>query len=165
MKKMMKMVLCAVLAMLLVLAPMEAFAATSVKIYRVNTDQLRVHSTPEQGTANVKTKFSVGTRVFYLGKGSGRASGWWKVRSEYGVTGYVYKDYLSYSTTAPLSRIYRATSSARVYKKASTSAGRVTTLGKNQHVIVVATKGNWAAIRTLSGKQGFVKTSALRKAS
>ena len=163
MKKWMKLVLCTVLAMLFVLAPMEAMAQT-VKIYRVNADLVRVHSTAAQGLENVIGKLRLGTKVFYLGHGKGGAAGWWRVRSDHGLTGYVYKTYLSYYGATTVSKVYQATGSAYVYKKASTKAGRVATLTRNEHVIVYATKGNWAAIATLSGKQGFVKKSVLKKA-
>ena len=56
------------------------------------------------------------------------------------------------------------TSSAKVYKKASTHSSKKTTLSKGQHVIVYQVKGNWAYIKTLGGTGGFVKKSALKKA-
>ena len=55
-------------------------------------------------------------------------------------------------------------SKVKAYKKATTSSGRATTLGKGQLVIVYQVKGNWAYIKTLGGKGGYVKTSALKKA-
>ena len=161
MKKLMRAVLCLMLATLMLAAPMEAFAATTVKIYRVNADLVRVHSTPQQGLENVIGKVRAGSKVFYLNQNK---SGWWKVRTDHGLTGYIWKDYLGYYGATTLNRVYQATSSAYVYKKASTGAKKLTTIGKNEHVIVYATKGNWAAIATLSGTQGYVKKSALKKA-
>ena len=160
MRKWMKAFVSLVLVMLLVAAPLEAMAAT-VKIYRVNGDLVRVHSTAKQGLTNVVGKLRKGSKVFYLGK----TGGWWRVRSDRGLTGYVYNTYLSYYKSADLSRVYRTTGSTYVYKKASTGAKKIVTLAKYEHVIVLATKGSWAAIETLYGKKGFVKLNKLRKAS
>lgn len=159
MKRFMKAVLCLVLTMLFVMAPLEAMAATT-KIYTINADKVRVHSTAKQGLDNVITKLRKGTKVAYLGTSS---RGWMKVRTERGVEGYVYKTYLSYNGAAKSSNLYKVKSSTRVYKKNSTKSGRVTTLAKNEVVVVYATKGEWAAIETLSGKRGFIKKSQLKK--
>lgn len=164
MKKMMRVVICTVLALMFIMAPMEAMAKT-VNIYRVNADLVRVHSTPKNGLSNVTAKLRAGTKVFYLGRGKGSAACWWKVRSDHGVTGYVYKDFLSYYGATTLNRVYKATKAAYVYKGMSTGSGKVTSISRNEHVIVYSAKGNWVAIATLSGKQGYVKKSVLKKAS
>lgn len=166
MKKFMRTIVCLLLVSLFVAAvPMEAFAAAkTVKIYRVTADYLRLRSQPRQGD-NILTKLRKGSKVFFLAEGTGSARGWYRVRSDHGMVGYVYKDYLSYYGATTTSRVYQATGSAKVYRKASTKASRVTTLGRNEHVIVYSTGGSWAFIATLTGKTGYVKKSSLRKAS
>ena len=102
-----------------------------------------------------------GERVFYLGK---TKEAFMYVRTSKGKVGYMYKGFLDSYGAANKSQVYYAKKSVKVFKKASTSSGKVTKLSKNQHVIVYNTKGSWAYIKTLSGKGGYVKTSALKKA-
>ena len=160
-----KAVVCMLLAMLMVVAPLEASAASkTVKILKVNSDYVRMRSEPEAGD-NVKAKLRKNSKVFYLGE-SKKAKGWYKVRTDHGSIGWVYKDFLSSYGAAKLSSIYVAKSSKLyVYKRASNKSTRLTVLSKNQHVIVHSTSGSWAYIQTLSGTNGYVLKSGLKKAS
>ncbi len=150
------------MVLLFVVAPLEAMAASrTVKIYTVNADYVRVHSTAQQGD-NVIAKTRRGSKVFYLGK----SGNWWRVRTDRGVTGYMYKDYLTYYGATTLNRVYQANaSSVKVYKRAYAGSSRVATLSKNEHVVVYSVSGNWAYVATMSGKTGYVRKSALKKAS
>ncbi len=159
-------ILTAILAVLLIvsilLAPMSAMAASKsmVQILKVNVDGARLRSGPSSDYG-VITSLDKGSKVLYCGKQKNSFS---YVCTAYGRKGYIFRDYLTAYGAAYSSQIYRAKKKVKVYKKATTGSGRATTLGKGQHVIVYQTKGSWAYIKTLGGKGGYVKKSALSKA-
>lgn len=144
-------------------APLSASAAgrTKVKILRVTEEGARVRSGPSSAY-EVITSVKKGSRVFYLGKTTDSFA---YVRTGKGVVGYMYKGFLKSYGTAYKDQIYYCNkNSAKVCKKPSSSSGRVATLSKNSHVIVYSVSGKWAYIKTLGGKGGYVRKSALTKA-
>ena len=160
-------VLLAVLSVLLVvstlLAPVSALAASkkkSVPIMQVTVDGARVRKGPSSDY-DVIVSVKNGAKLFYLGKGK---DSFYKVRTDHGVVGYMYKGFLKSYGACYQSQVYYASKKVKVYKKASTHSSRKTTLSKGQHVIVYQVKGSWAYIKTLGGKGGYVKKSALKKA-
>lgn len=157
-------VLSVVLLLTMVVAPFSASAASSnktVKILKVTVDGARVRSGPSSAY-EVKTSVNKGGKVFYLGKIKDSFA---YVRTEKGVVGYMYKGFLKSYGAAYRYQIYYSTKGGiKVCKKASSSSSRVARLSKNQHVIVYQVKGNWAYIKTLSGKGGYVRKSVLKKA-
>ena len=155
--------LALVIAMLAAMAivPAGASAASKIQILKVVVDGARVRQGPSSAYS-VKTSVKKGGKVFYLGK---MKNSFAYIRTSGGTQGYMYKGFLkSYGVTYRDQVYYCAKKSAKVYKKASTSSKRVTTLDKYQHVIVYQTKGSWAYIKTLGGTGGYVKKSALKKA-
>ena len=161
-RRFLTMILAALLVVSTLLAPVSAVAASKsmVQILKVNVDGARLRSGPSSDYG-VLTSLDKGSKVIYLGKQSNSFS---YVCTAYGRKGYIFRDYLTSYGAAYSSQIYRAKKKVKAYKKASTSSSRVTTLGKGQLVIVYQTKGNWAYIKTLGGKGGYVKKSALSKA-
>lgn len=160
--RVLKMVLAVLLVASMLMAPMSALAASksTVQILKVNVDGARLRRGPSSAY-DVITSLDKGTKVFYMNK---QKDSFCYVCTAYGVRGYVFRDYLSSYGAAYTNQIYYAKSSTKVYKKASTGSGKVTSLGKGQHVIVYQTRGSWAYIKTLGGKGGYVKTSSLKKA-
>ena len=156
-KKLLRLLLCAILIATTVLTPVSALAANS-KILIVNVDGARLRN----GGSHTKiiTSLKKGTRVVYSGKHDGSM---YLVRASNGKKGYIYKRYLSAYGAAPSKKIYVCRSRTTVYKRASTSAHHVTRLAKGTTVIVYETRGSWAYIRTLSGRAGYVKKSNLKK--
>lgn len=159
-------ILLAVMLAATAFMPVGALAASSSKnrkkiiyIISIDNDGTRVRSTPRGGDLdNVMTSLKKGTRLFYLGT----EGAWYKVCSEFSTTtGYVYKGYTSYYGAVALDSIYRCDGSTRMYKRASTSSKRVTTLKDGQFVIVYAVSGKWAYVHTISGYKGYVRTSSL----
>ena len=163
--KLRKAIVCMVMALMFALPLNVAQAAPkTVQIMKVTADYVRVRSEPKQGD-NVLTRVRKNSKVFYIGA-SKTARGWYKIRTDHGTIGYLYKDYLRSYGAAKLSNIYMVKSSSlSMYKKPKTNSGRVTTLGRNEHVIVYEIQGSWAYVRTLSGKGGFVKVGSLKKAA
>lgn len=156
-RKLLMLLLCAILIASTVLAPVSALAATS-KILIVNVDGARLRNGGNH--KKILTSLKKGSRVVYSGTHDGSM---YLVRASNGKKGYIYKRYLSAYGAAPSKKVYYTTKKIPLYRHASTSARRVTRLDKGTTVIVYETKGSWAYVRTLSGRAGYVKKSYLKK--
>lgn len=155
-------VLVVVMLASMVVMPVSASAASKVQILRVTVDRARLRSGPSTAYEKI-TSLSKGSKVFYLKK---MKDSFAYVCTGSGLKGYVYRGYLERYGVVYTYQVYRCNkSTAFVYKKNSTSSSKVTRLTKNQHVVVYQVQGSWAYIRTLGGKAGYVKKSALTKAS
>ena len=157
-KRILMLMLCVLLIASTVLAPISAMAASTSSILIVNVDGARLRG----GTnlTRIITSLRKGTRVVYNGKHIGSM---YYVRAENGKKGYVYKRYLSAYGAASSKKVYGVTRKTYLYKRASSSSRHVARLAKGTTLIVYKTKGNWAYVRTLTGKAGYVKTSYLRR--
>ena len=164
-RKFLRMTMCLLLVATMLFAHMSASAASSkkvVQILKVTADGARVREGPSSDY-DVITSVREGDTVFYLNKNK---AAFCYVRTSKGQIGYMYKGFLKAYGAARLDQIYYCTdSNVRVYRRASTGASRVTTLSKYQHVLVYQTRGNWAYIKTMTGKGGFVKLSSLKSAT
>ena len=153
--------LTVVLLASMAIMPVSASAAKKVTILTVTADGARVRKGPSS-SYDVLTSVKKGGKLFYLGKTKNSFA---YVRTSTGTVGYMYKGFLKTYGSCYKSQVYYCTKKANMYKKASSSSSRVAKLSKNQHVIVYQVSGNWAYIKTLGGKGGFVKKSVLKKAS
>lgn len=165
MRKFFRVMLCMLLMLTMtVLAPVAApsttaHAASSMQIMKTNVEGGRLRKGPSS-EYDVITTLDKGEKVFYSGKTKNAFS---YVCTESGKVGYIYKGFLSkYGTVRTSSIYYTRGKNVRLYKKPSTSASRVTTLRKQQFVIVYKKAGNWAYIRTLEGKAGYIQLSKIR---
>ncbi len=157
MKRLTAALLCAFL-ILSFLAPGSALAKSkTVYILNVENDGARMRKEPNSASDNVEVSLRKGTKVFYLAK----SGAWYKVRSEYGPSGWVYKGYLKYYGAVSLSSVYIVSAKTPVYKKTNSGAKKTTTFSKKQFVIVRTGNKNWAYIYTLSGTSGYVQTPRL----
>ena len=156
------MVVAALLVASMLIAPVSALAASkkTVQILQVNVDGARLRKGPGS-SYDVVTSVKNGAKVFYLGT---EKSSFYKVRTDHGAVGYMYKGFLKSYGACYKDQVYYATKKTKAYKKASTHSSSKATLSKGQHVIVYQVKGNWAYIKTLGGTGGYVKKSALKKA-
>ena len=150
--------LCLMLIISLLAAPVGASAASKdiVKIKKINTNA-RLRTGP--GNYSWSKILKKGTRVI-VGK---KTNAFYYVKTSGGETGYIYEKYLSDYGAVNNKQVYSAIKAAKVYKKPSTSSKKITTLKAGQYVFVYAVKGNWAYVKTMSGKGGFMKTSVLVK--
>ena len=136
------------------LAPVSASAAGGViQIARVTADGARLRAATEGKP--VITNLRRGERVFYLNKMIGSMC---YVCTSRGQRGYVYKGYLTAYGAVQASQIYYSTTTTAAY---NTSGKRIGTLGRHHFVIVYETRGNWAYVKTMSGRGGVVKLSDL----
>lgn len=155
--------LCAVLIATAVM-PIACETAQAKKrvvyILKVNTDGARVRKKPKAGDeGNITVSLPKGMKVFYLGK----KDAMYKICSEFGNVGYTYKGFLDYYGATNLKNVYVASARTKLYSKPKTSSAKVTTLKKDQYVIVYTASGSWAYVHTLGGKKGYVKVKNLSK--
>ena len=154
--------LCLMLVASTFIAPMSASAASTkvVRILSVTTNGARLREGPSS-SYSVITSLKAGEKVFYLNKIDGAFA---YVRTSRGRQGYMYKGFLKAYGACGVSQVYYATGNVHAYKKSGSKIVNAGTLSKYQHVIVFKTKGEWAYVRTLNGKAGYVKLSHLKKA-
>lgn len=163
-RKFLRLTMCILLGMSLLIAPVSATAASNsvVRILKVTADGARVRKGPSS-SYDVITSIRKGQCVFYLNKNKGAFC---YVRTANGQIGYMYKGFLKSYGATKLNQIYYAKANGvKVYKKNNTHSSSIGSLTDKQHVIVFATKGDWAYIKTLAGKGGFVQLSKLQKAA
>lgn len=148
------------LVLLVSILAVPASAASVVKVMKVNVHGARLRSGP--GNYSVITSLKKGTKVLYTGK---KVNAFYQVRTSGGKVGYVYKKFLSSYGAATSKQVYYTTKATTMRHRASSKSSSVKRLKKNTLLLVYATSGSWAYVKTLSGKGGYVKISALSKAS
>lgn len=133
--------------------------ASTMKIMRTNVESGRLRKGPSSAY-DVITTLDKGEKVFYAGKTKNAFS---YVCTEKGKIGYIYSGFLSnYGSVRTSSIYYTRAKNVRLYKKPSTSASRVATLRNQQFIIVYQKAGNWAQVRTLDGKAGYMQLSKIK---
>ena len=151
-RKFLKPLVCILLAVSMLLAPLSAMAASSkAYIMRVNVSGARLHSSTD-ASHTVVAKLSKGSKVLYWGSKNGAM---YKVVTLSGKTGYVYKNYLS---------VYVTRAKTKLYKRSGSSLKGNGTLSAGKYVVVYRTYGNWAYVKTMSGKGAYVNKNYLKKA-
>ena len=133
----------------------SALASFDAKVYSSSMPVYKKASVSSKKLGSLKK----GTKVFYLGT----TGAYYRICSEYGPRGYIYKGYASYYGAVALNSIYECDGATKMYKSASTRSKRVTTLRDGQYVVVYAVSGKWAYVHTISGKKGYVPVSKLQK--
>ena len=160
--------LCALLMLTLSIVPPVAApsntaqAAGSMKIMKTNVQGGRLREGPSS-EYDVITTLDKGEKVFYAGKSK---NAFCYVCTADGKIGYIYKGFLSsYGTVRTSSIYYTRGKNVRMYKKPSTSASKAATLRQQQYIIVYQKAGNWAYVRTLDGKAGYIQLSKIKCAN
>jgi len=155
-RRIMVALLCLMMLVSIVAAPFSATAEVA-KILKINKNaNLRNPSDYNDVLGYLKK----GTKVLWTGK---TKKAFYLVTTTSGKTGYIFRDYLSEYGAVNKNQIYMTKSSAKVYKRPSTSSKCVAKLGSKKYVLVYTTQNGWAYVKTTSGKGGYMKTSALRK--
>ena len=152
------MVLCALLAAAVMIGPLSASAASKniIMILKTTVDGGRLREGPSSAY-DVITSLSQNAKVFYWGE---KSAAFCKVRTANGQEGYIYEGFLTPYGMVRLDQVYYAGGTTNVYK--SPGGSRIGALGQGEHVLVFKTQGDWAFIKTLSGRAGFVQLSNLR---
>lgn len=162
-RKVLLMATCLLLIAATVIAPMSASAASKRIVYvvKVTVDGARLREGPSSAYGII-TSLKKDTRVFYLNK---RENAFVYVYTEYGQKGYVYRGFLkAYGAVGVDQVYYNKYDSLTVYRRPNTGANRAGTLYRGQHVVVYQVQGDWAYIKTLNGRGGFVQVAGLQKA-
>ena len=111
------------------------------------------------GNYSVITTLDRGEKVIYSGK---TKNAFCLVATMDGKKGYIYKNFLSNYGVVRSDRLYHTYArNTKLYKKASTSAKYVT-LKNPQFVTVYQKAGNWAYVKTMDGKGGYIPLSKIR---
>ena len=154
-----RMMLCTLLVAAMVVGPLSASAASNLlMILKTTVDGGRLREGPSS-SYDVIVSLPQNTKVFYWGE---KSAAFCKVRTANGQVGYIYEGFLSAYGMVRLDQVYYAGGTVNVYKRPSTSGTRIGALGQGEHVLVFRTEGNWAFIKTLSGRAGFVQLSDLK---
>lgn len=148
---------CMVLVLLASVFAIPASAAT-LKIMRVTVNGARLRSGP--GNYSIITSLKKGTKVLYTGK---KANAFYQVRTSGGKVGYVYKRFLSSYGAVSSNQLYVTNKAVTMRSSNSSKSRGVKKLKKNTTVLVYEVRGTWAYVKTLTGKGGYVKASALTK--
>ena len=157
-RNLLKSILCLALILVLTLAPLSAFAATkTAKILKVNVDKARMR---ESSSGAIITTLDKGTKVLYLNRNDGA---YCKVCTTNGETGYVYKGFLSNYGAVRANQVYVTKSSTTLYRKSGSSLRKSSTLNTGVYLLVYKTNGNWAYVKSMTGRSGYVKLSAIKK--
>lgn len=160
-RKVLKSVLCSLLILAMMMAPMSALASSSLAlILKVNGDWVRMRDGAEEGD-EVIARLRKGTKVLYWGE---REDEMYKVLTSTGKRGYIYKGYLSTYGAMKKSQVYITTGTTKLYKRSGSSLKGNGTLAKGKYVVVYKTSGNWAYIKTMTGKSAYCQKSSLKKA-
>ena len=160
-RKVLKSVLCSLLILAMMMAPMSALASSSLAlILKVNGDWVRMRDGAEEGD-EVIARLRKGTKVLYWGE---REDEMYKVLTSTGKQGYIYKGYLSTYGAMKKSQVYVTSGTTKLYKRSGSSLKGNGTLGSGKYVVVYKTSGNWAYIKTMTGKSAYCLKSTLKKA-
>ena len=168
-RKFMKSLLCSLLVVALLAAPMSALAASKVAyILKINAGSagkafVHVNSSKKggNGDSTIIGSLKNGTRVLYWGDKIGEM---YKIMVTNGKTGYVHKDNMRLYGAVSKKQIYVASSSTYMYKKSGSSVKKAGSLAEGSPVFVYSVTGSWAKVKNMSGTTAYVKTSALKKA-
>lgn len=160
-RNLLKSVLCSLLVVVLLAAPVSGLASSSLAlIMKVNGDWVRMRESADEGS-EVLARLRKGTKVLYWGE---REDEMYKVRTSGGSVGYIYKGYLSTYGAMKKSQVYVTTGTTKLYKRSGSSLKSNGTLAKGKYVVVYKTSGNWAYIKTMTGKSAYCQKSTLKKA-
>lgn len=161
-RRMMSLALCLLMIVGMFVMPVSASAAIKdrvVKIVKVNVQGARLREGPSS-KYDVITSIGKGECVFYLEK---KNAAFRYVRTAMGDMGYVYEGFLETYGACKLSQVYAATESTKLCNRPSDKSNRVATVEKKEHVVVYKTRGNWAYVRTLKGKSGYMHLNKLKR--
>ena len=156
-----KSILCSLLIVALLAAPVSALAASNVAyIFKVSVSDAPgtyVRSGKASDNNAVIGSLKNGTKVLYLGSSNGQML---NIMTPSGDTGYVYKGNLTTYGAIGKSRIYVTTQSTGVYNSSKKKAGSI---GAGVPVVLFSTSGNFAFVRNINGTAAYIPTSALKR--
>lgn len=156
--RILRVVLCALLIAAMTAVPMAASASKSlVMILKTTVEGARLREGPTSAYEVVRS-LDKGEKVFYSGQTD---SNFCLVRTTKGEVGYIYEGFLTNYGNVRTDMVWYANGYTRIYSSPSTGSSRSGSLEKNEHVLMFRTSGDWAFIRTMTGRSGYVPLSAI----
>lgn len=156
-RNVLKSVICFMMILVMLMAPMTASAASVARIVKTNADWVRLRDANGAQIARLRK----GTKLLYWGAKDDKMC---KVITTSGKTGYVYTEYLTTYGAMRLDSLYITTASTQMYNRSGSSLKKSGKLASGKYVMVYKTSGNWAYIKTMGGKGAFVQRDTLKKA-
>ena len=156
-RNVMKSIICFMMILAMLMAPMTASAASVARIMKTNAEWVRLRD----ASGNQIARLRKGTKLLYLGAKNDQMC---RVITSSGKTGYVYTKYLSTYGAMRMDSMYITTASTQMYNRSGSSLKKSGKLASGKYVMVYKTSGNWAYIKTMSGKGAFVQKGTLKKA-
>lgn len=156
-RSVLKTFICFMMILAMLMAPMTASAASIARIMKTNVDWVRLRDANGEQIARLRK----GAKVLYWGSKDDEMC---RVITTSGKTGYVYKKYLSTYGAMRLDSVYITTASTQMYNRSGSSLKKSGKLAAGKYVMVYKTSGNWAYVKTMSGKGAFVQKGTLKKA-
>ena len=155
-----KSILCSLLIVALLAAPVSALAASNVayilKVAVSDAPGTYVRSGSGQDNNAVIGSLPNGTKVLYCGQSIGQML---LVMTASGQTGYVYQGNLATYGAASKSRVFLTSTTTSLYNSSMQRSG---TVGAGVPVIVFGVSGEWALCRNINGTPAYISTSALK---
>ena len=165
-RNVMKSILCSLLIVALLAAPVSALAASKVAyILKVNVPATKgayIHSGTGNGDKDVIGSLRHGTYALYYGKKVGQML---YVMSPEGKTGYVYQGNMKTYGAVNIRQLYLTSSSTGVYRKVKGSMRKIGSVGAGVPVVMFNANGKWAYVRSLTGAAAYIPVSALKSLS
>lgn len=153
-----KVFVCLVLVAVTLAAPVSASAASMAYIMKINVKDARLRVAP--GDTEIIDNLRRGAKVLYWGV---EDDNYCKIATLDGEIGYVYEEYLSHYGTVKQSMVYTNDEKITLYKKSGESLKKSGSLSADQLILVFKKSGDWAQIKTLTGKSGYCKLSSINK--
>lgn len=160
-RRVLKSILCSLLIVALLTAPMSALAASKkVYILKVSVSGSTGSLVRSKQGGEVIGSLRNGTKVLYWGEKSGQML---KIMASNGRTGYVYQGNLKNYGALNRKQFYVTKNAAKLYKRSGSSLKKAGSIKKGVPVFVYTTNNGWAYIRNMSGAAAYIKTSDLTK--
>lgn len=159
-RRMLKTVVCMMLIFAAVILPTCALAGSTAYVLKLNKDGVNFRGLNSDGTYYVMGLAKKGTRFLYAGS---KRDQMLKVYTSSGVSGYIYKGYLSSYGAIPKNRVGVVTRNTKTYKKGSSSMRKNGNISAGSIVLVYAYNSNWAKCKTLSGKTIYLPRNTIKR--
>ena len=149
-------VICMVVIASMFAMPVNALAQTA----RTMKIRQAVYLRSTEDIYDVIGSLKKNAKVWFTGK---TWKEFYKVQTEDGKTGYIFKLYLKEQDSNDNYPICQLTAKSKLYKKPSQYASRVTTLKEGRWLLVLGVKDGWAKVITANDKEGYVPCNLLVK--
>ena len=160
-RNILRVTICLLLALVISSGVFTVSAASNIVwILKCNVDGGRLHDGPSSAY-QVVTSAKKGEKLFFMGE---TEDAFCYVSNTSGAMGYIYRGFLEFYGAARYDQLfYAGYSGAKLYKQPSAGAKSSGYLAGNEIVIAFKVVGDWAYVKSVNGKWGFIPISNLNK--